>query len=93
MRYMAIVRRPEGPEGLWSVENIDAKELCRVETRGCMPVDGSIPDITMLRWLAAGINAEEKMLKKLHKYYQEHPRVFKLSRWYAYWVEEFFKSR
>jgi len=94
MRYMAIVRRPKGdPQGDWSVENIDAKELASSITMGSVPVDGAIPEVSALRWMAAGINWEEKAFRNLHQYYKDHPRIFKLSKWYAYWVAEVFKSR
>lgn len=94
MRYMAIVRRPEGPEGLWSVENIDASELTRVASLGCIPVTGDcIPDTRGFRWAAIMQNKVEVAIKRKRQYDKEHPVVRSITRWVFHWVKELIRPR
>jgi hypothetical protein len=94
MRYMAIVRRPEGPDGLWSVENIDAQELTRVQTLGCIPVnEDCIPDTRGFRWMASTQNRLEEAIKRKRQYDKEHPFVKRILRWVGYWIYEVVRPR
>lgn len=93
MRYMAVVKRPEGPEGIWSVENIDAEELLRVISLGCIPVGDSIPDTRGLRWMAYAQNRVDAAIKQNQYHQQMHPLVKTVTRWVVYWMKELIRPR